>query len=298
MTDAINISGVTKTYGQHTAVENLDLIVPRGSIFGFIGPNGSGKTTTIRMIMRIIQPERGTITVLGQASGDAADDRIGYLPEERGLYRKMKARDILQFFGELKGGKNLGARIDAWLDRLELADWADKPLENFSKGMAQKIQFIAAVISEPEVVILDEPFSGLDPINAETLRREVLRLRDEGKTVILSTHDMAVAENLCDFIFMIHKGRKVLEGSIADIKKQHATNSVYLTSDAGEDQLKALPMVREVSKRASEWQLTLDPESSPQELLQTASSKFAIQKFTTGGTSLREIFLAKAGFEA
>src|SRR5262245_49579443 len=166
--NAVELSGVTKVFGQHTAVDGLDLLVPEGTVYGFIGPNGSGKTTTLRMILRIFYPDRGTVRVLGLEHGAAADDRIGYLPEERGLYKKMRLRDVLRFFAELKGRRDCRQAIDRWLARMQLTDWADKRVDTLSKGMAQKLQFIAAVIAEPQLLILDEPFSGLDPVNMET----------------------------------------------------------------------------------------------------------------------------------
>src|SRR5262249_41124486 len=202
---AVVIEGVSKAFGAHVAVRDLDLEVPAGSIYGFIGPNGSGKTTTLRMIMRILHPDRGHIRVLGEEALGAANDRVGYLPEERGLYKTMKVRDLLRFYAELKGLRDSRPAIASWLERMGLSDWAGKKVQTLSKGMAQKVQFIAAVIARPELVLLDEPFSGLDPINAEVMRAAVLELNRSGATVIFSTHDMATAEKMCDFIFMIHK---------------------------------------------------------------------------------------------
>ena len=224
----IEIQNVTKTFGQHVAVRDLCLSVPQGSIYGFIGPNGSGKTTTIRMIMRIYVPDAGSghIRVLGEERIAAANDRIGYLPEERGLYRKMKVKDLLKFYAELKGSRDLRGRVQHWLERMGLSDWADKRVETLSKGMAQKIQFISAVIADPELVILDEPFSGLDPVNVEVLRSAVLDLRRRGTTVVFSTHDMSVAERMCDFIFMIYKGGKVLDGTLESIQSQFGEDTL------------------------------------------------------------------------
>jgi ABC-2 type transport system ATP-binding protein len=218
---AILLDGVSKKFGSQVAVNRVDLQIPAGGIQGIIGPNGSGKTTTIRMILRIIQPDAGAVHVLGRSSGDAADDRVGYLPEERGLYLRMKVRDVLRFFAQLKGNRKPDKAIDRWLERLGATEWAHKKLEQLSKGMAQKIQFIAAVVSQPELVILDEPFSGLDPVNLDLLRQAVLDLRKEGTTVLLSTHDMDVAERMCDRIFMIYKGNKVLDGTMEEIQSQY-----------------------------------------------------------------------------
>jgi len=218
---AVLLEGVTKKFGTQKAVNSVDLQIPHGSIQGIIGPNGSGKTTTIRMLLRIFKPDAGVVHVLGRTSGDAADDRVGYLPEERGLYLRMKVRDVLRFFAQLKGNSRPDKAIDRWLERLGAAEWSHKKLEQLSKGMAQKIQFIAAVVSQPELVILDEPFSGLDPVNLDLLRQAVLDLRKEGTTVLLSTHDMDVAERMCDRIFMIYKGNKVLDGTMEEIQSQY-----------------------------------------------------------------------------
>jgi ABC-2 type transport system ATP-binding protein len=199
---AIEIRGVSKTFGQHLAVNDVSLQVPEGSIYGFIGPNGSGKTTTIRMIMNIILPDRGEITVLGRHGTNAAREDVSYLPEERGLYKQMQVRRLLRYYGRLKGksARELEPVITRWLDTLGLASWADKRIDQLSNGMAQKVQFIASVVSQPKLLILDEPFSGLDPVNAESLRDAVLDLRRQGTTIVFSTHDMGAAEKLCDRI--------------------------------------------------------------------------------------------------
>jgi ABC-2 type transport system ATP-binding protein len=223
---AVELLNVRKTYGQQVAVDDLSLAVPQGSVYGFIGPNGSGKTTTLRMIMRIIAPDRGSIRVLGDESGShgPANDRIGYLPEERGLYKQMKVREVLRFYAEIKGHRPTTAEIQDWLNRMGLPDVAEKKVEALSKGMSQKVQFISTIISKPDLVILDEPFSGLDPGNAEVMREMVLSLKREGRTVIFSTHDMSVAEEMCDFVFMIYKGRKVLDGTLTTIQQKHGTD--------------------------------------------------------------------------
>ncbi|MFK7817644.1 MAG: ABC transporter ATP-binding protein, partial [Planctomycetaceae bacterium] len=228
MTNAVELSGVTKKFRDHTAVDGLDLAVPKGSIYGFIGPNGSGKTTTIRMILRIFQPDAGTVSVLGQTAGTAADSRLGYLPEERGLYKRMKVKDVCAYYAKLKGHYDCKSDIDDWLQRLGATEWANKRVDALSKGMAQKVQFITSVVARPELLILDEPFSGLDPVNLEVLRDAVLEMRNRGTTVIFSTHDMDVAEKLCDTIFMIFKGQKVLDGSVDSIQQQYARNQVTL----------------------------------------------------------------------
>src|SRR5579859_3925751 len=197
---AVAIERVTKTFRHHVAVDDLSLQVPPGSIYGFIGPNGSGKTTTLRMIMRILYPDRGAIRVLGEEAADSSSsilNRVAYLPEERGLYKQMKVRDVLRFYAELKNFRDSQSAIDAWLQRLDLAGWANKKVDTLSKGMAQKVQFIATVIARPELILLDEPFTGLDPVNSVDIREAILDLRRDGATIIFSTHDMGVAEKLC-----------------------------------------------------------------------------------------------------
>jgi ABC-2 type transport system ATP-binding protein len=219
MDNAISIRGVTKTFGPKVAVENLDLTVPRGTLCGFIGPNGAGKTTTIRMIMSIIFPDKGEISVLGKRSALESKDRIGYLPEERGLYRKMKVGALLNYLARLKG-MDVGAtdaKVKKWLDRVELGSVYKKKCEELSKGMQQKVQFIAAVIHEPELIILDEVFSGLDPVNRRLMRELIDEQHRGGRTIVFSTHAMFEAEQLCDQIFMIHNGRKRIDGKLSEV---------------------------------------------------------------------------------
>ncbi len=225
---AIEVRDVSKSYAGHRAVRDLSLNVPTGSVYGLLGPNGAGKTTTIRMILNIIEPDSGTISVLGASSESSGlYDKVGYLPEERGLYRKMKVRDVLTFLAELKGVPRLDAatRINRWLDRLSLRsdekDWGDSKIEELSRGMQQKVQFIGALVHDPELVILDEPFSGLDPVNAQALKDSVMELKRNGKTVIFSTHIIENAESMCDSVCIIAHGEKVLDGTVADVKTQY-----------------------------------------------------------------------------
>ena len=225
---AISLNHITKSFDDFVAVNDLSLQVPAGSIYGFIGPNGSGKTTTIRMIMDIFYPDSGSIQIFGQDRQSTRNDRIGYLPEERGLYKKMKVRELLQFYGELKTGHSVADDVDAWLGKLELSEWGGKKVEALSKGMSQKVQFIATVISNPELVILDEPFSGLDPVNTNSLLEAMLELQNSGSTIIFSTHDMATAEKVCDYIFMIHKGKKVLDGTLNDIQNKYGNDTMRI----------------------------------------------------------------------
>ncbi|MDP1564446.1 MAG: ATP-binding cassette domain-containing protein [Pirellulaceae bacterium] len=245
---AIEIEQVTKTFGSQVAVNRLDLTVPSGSIYGFIGPNGSGKTTTLRMILRIYQPDQGRVTVLGQSTGRTADDRVGYLPEERGLYKRMKVNDLLTYYARLKGCYNCQGKIDRWLERLGAQDWAKKRIDALSKGMAQKVQFIAAVVAEPQLLILDEPFSGLDPVNMEMLKDAILEVQKQGTTIIFSTHDMETAERLCDTVFMIFKGNKVLDGSVDQIKNQFAKRQFEVRFDEACD-LRGRPELTHVTNQ-------------------------------------------------
>jgi ABC-2 type transport system ATP-binding protein len=297
MQHAIELEHVTKTFGQQVAVDDLSLSVPAGSVYGFIGPNGSGKTTTLRMIMRIIVPDRGSIRVLGDASGShgPANDRIGYLPEERGLYKQMKVRELLRFYAELKGHRTTPAEIEDWLDRMELPGVGEKKVEALSKGMSQKVQFIATIIAKPELVILDEPFSGLDPGNAEVMRDMVLKLKREGRTVIFSTHDMSVAEEMCDFIFMIYKGKKVLDGTLDAIQQRHGSDvlQVRLERNGSDSQrvLENLPGVMKVTDLGNWQELRVSPQTDRQQLLAELMRRGKIEHFAIAHPSLQDIFL-------
>src|SRR5262249_7721056 len=247
MPDAVEIDHVTKTFGDFVAVNDLSLRIPPRTIYGFIGPNGSGKTTTLRMIMRIYLPDPGgRVVVLGDESWHAASDRVGYLPEERGLYKHMKVRDVLRFYAELKGFRDSKQAIVDWLERMNLTPWADKRVEALSKGMSQKVQFISTVIAKPDLVLLDEPFSGLDPVNAEVFREAIVALKKDGATIIFSTHDMAVAEKMCDFIFMIYKGKKVLDGTLDAIQNTYGEDTLRVRLDA-DVALEGLPGVGKVA---------------------------------------------------
>ena len=249
MTDAIVLRDVTKRFGDVTAVHRLSLSVPSGSIYGFIGPNGSGKTTTLRMIMHILLPDEGAIEVLGSRDTAAARDQVSYLPEERGLYKKMTVRRLLRYYARLKGRRQPGidSDIEGWLRRMELPGVLDRAVETLSKGMSQKVQFISAVISRPSLLILDEPFSGLDPVNAQVLKDAVLEIRQRGTTVVFSTHDMSTAEKMCDRIFMIFKGRKVLDGTLHDIQEQYGADTVRVRTAAGPQALATFPEVEAVN---------------------------------------------------
>jgi ABC-2 type transport system ATP-binding protein len=295
---AVQLEYVTKTFGQHTAVSDLSLTVPEGTIYGFIGPNGSGKTTTLRMIMRILHPDSGTITVLGEHSLRAANDRVGYLPEERGLYKKMKVREILRFYAALKGFRDSRAAIDDWLQRMDLTAWADKRVEALSKGMAQKVQFIATVIARPQLILLDEPFSGLDPVNMDIIRDYILDLRRQGTTVIFSTHDMPVAEKMCDYIFMIYKGQKVLDGTLTAIQDSYGTDTVRVELEGDGQDLGSLPGVLKVADFGRLQELRLERGADTQQLLTALMGRGRVRHFELGRPSLHDIFVRIAGVES
>ena len=291
----VQIDEVTKSYGRHTAVSNLSLAVPRGSLYGFIGPNGSGKTTTIRMILRIIFPDHGRIEVLGNDDASAANDRVGYLPEERGLYKKLTVRRMLMYYASLKGMSRTDAasQIASWLERFELTDWANKKIETLSKGMSQKVQFVASVISRPDLLILDEPFSGLDPVNTEIIRSSILELQRQGTTIIYSTHDMAVAEKMCDFIFMIYRGNKVLDGTLSDIKDQYGVDSVRIRWDGSTEVLRAMPEIQRISDMGGFQEVQVSGDS--QKILQTLVQQGRVDLFEVTHPSLHDIFIRIAG---
>jgi ABC-2 type transport system ATP-binding protein len=242
------------------------------------------------MIMRILHPDVGHIRVLGEESLGAANDRVGYLPEERGLYKQMKVRDVLKFYAELKGCRNHRDAIADWLERMGLSAWADKKVETLSKGMAQKVQFIATVVSGPELVLLDEPFSGLDPVNAEVLREAILGLRQQGTTVIFSTHDMAVAEKMCDFIFMIYQGRKVLDGTLGTIQDTYGSDTLRVRLE-NPVPLDDLPGVIKVTDFGQLQELRLAPGNDAQRLLPLLAQRGRVLHFELARPTLHDIFV-------
>ncbi len=291
MSAIIEISNVTKTFDSHVAVNGLSLSVPKGSIYGFIGPNGSGKTTTIRMIMNILYPDSGTIRIFGQERTGSMIESIGYLPEERGLYRKMKLRELIQFHGELKKVTNPGREADYWMEKFDLTPWARKKVEALSKGMSQKVQFIITIIDRPEIIILDEPFSGLDPVNTEIIREVILGLRKDGSTVIFSTHDMAVAEKMCDFIFMIYKGQKVLDGTLRSIQDVYGQDTVRLQTEMGTEALKGVAGIDKVNDFGQVQEIRLLPDTDPQSILKQVLEKTRVDRFEMSAPTLEEIFI-------
>jgi len=291
MANAIRLTDVTKRFSGVTAVDRLTLAVPEGSIYGFIGPNGSGKTTTLRMIMNILLPDQGAIEVLGSGNTAAARDRVSYLPEERGLYKKMTVRRLLRYYGQLKGRTiaELDPAIDDWTTRMGMQGWGEKKIEGLSKGMSQKVQFVASVITNPALLILDEPFSGLDPVNAEALKDAVLEMRRRGTTVVFSTHDMATAEKMCDRIFMIFRGKKVLDGTLEEIQAQYGFDTVRVRTAIGTAALSGLPGVESVNDYGQLQEVRLSGD--PQKFLQQLAARTAVHHFDITRPSLHDIFV-------
>jgi ABC-2 type transport system ATP-binding protein len=289
--DAITLRGVTKRFNGTLAVDDLSLSVPAGSIYGFIGPNGSGKTTTLRMIMHILLPDCGEIEVLGSRDTAAARDRVGYLPEERGLYKKMTIRRLLRYYARLKGGTltAIDAAIDEWMQRIELPGLLDRQIETLSKGMSQKVQFVAAVVSNPSLLILDEPFSGLDPVNAQVLKDAVLEVRRRGTTVVFSTHDMSTAERMCDRIFMIFRGRKVLDGSLESIQSTYGADTVRVRTSAGAAALSGMAEVEAVNDFGQIQEVRVAGDT--QAFLTRLTARAAVYHFEVTRPSLQDIFV-------
>ena len=292
----VRLDHVSKRFGEFTAVKDLSLEVRAGRVFGLLGPNGAGKSTTIRMIVNITAPDTGTIKLFGRNISSQLQDRIGYLPEERGLYKSMKVSEQLRFFAQLKSvsGKDADARIDRWLARLKLSEWKQKKTRELSKGMQQKIQFISSVLHDPDLVILDEPFSGLDPVNVELLKDVVLELKRTGKTVIFSTHLMDIAEKICDDICLLNRSEKVLEGSIREVKSSFGRNSVALRIEGGNGSLNTSDLISNIEQHSDEMEVLLTPEADPQMFLkQLISSGAVVTKFEMIEPSLHDIFIEK-----
>ena len=286
----LEVRDLVKRYGDFTAIDRLSFDVYPGEVFGLLGPNGAGKTTTIRIIMDIFKPDEGTVSVLGKPPG-VAQERVGYLPEERGLYRDLKVLDVLVYLAELKGMTRAMARERAlaWLERVDLAEWARRKVKDLSRGMQQKLQFVASVVHEPELVILDEPFQGLDPVNVELLKEMIRHLQSEGRTVVLSAHQMNLVEALCDRIVLINRGKAVLYGRLDEIKRRYAPRAVRIRA-AGP--LPPLPGVVHVQQRDGVFTLTLE-DITPQELLRALlEHEVPLEAFEVATVPLEEIFIA------
>jgi ABC-2 type transport system ATP-binding protein len=292
---AVRLTGVTKAFAGHVAVRDLSLDIPRGSVFGLLGPNGAGKTTTLRMVMDILGPDSGTIEILGAPAGPAGRDRIGYMPEERGLYQRMVLEEELLFFAELKGASraDVRKRLTGWLERLGLAAWRKRKVNELSKGMQQKAQFIATVLHEPEILILDEPMSGLDPVGAGTMREALLDLHRQGKTLVLSSHQMEAVEKICDAIALINRGQKLLDGPIAEVKRRHGHNNVIVAYEGDGAFLAELPGVRGVADHGRYAEIQLADGADPQALLREAVARVRVSRFEIVEPSLHDIFVER-----
>lgn len=287
---------VSKSFGDFVAVSDLSLQVRPGRVFGLIGPNGAGKTTTIRMIVNITAPDSGRVELFGQTMSTAMQDRIGYLPEERGLYKRMKIGEQLRFFAELKDlrGAEAEKRIDVWLKKLDLFSWKEKRTKELSKGMQQKVQFITAVIHDPDLVILDEPFSGLDPVNVELMSDTILEQKAAGKTIILSTHQMEIAEKLCDDVCMINRSQKVLDGKLREIRRSFSRNAVALQFQGEDGLLNDPTLVASIRQHGDDTEVLLVPGANPQELLRRlVEANVAVTKFELVEPRLHDIFIEK-----
>jgi len=297
---ALNVNCVTKKFGGFTAVDCFSVEVPVGSVFGLLGPNGAGKTTTIRMSMGIMLPDSGEITVFGHSLDERTKEKIGYLPEERGLYKKMKVGDVIRFLCEIKGVSGRQATRSAmyWLERLGLKDWTHQSVQDLSRGMQQKLQFISAIVHDPDLIVLDEPFTGLDPINTGVLKDVMFELnREKGKTIILSTHLMEQVEKMCDNICLINRGKKVLDGSLSSIKSRYGRNTVAMEYDGDGEFLKGLPDVDSLNDYGKYVELRLKDGADYQAVLRAAVERVAVRRFEIMEPSLNHIFIDIVGAE-
>jgi ABC-2 type transport system ATP-binding protein len=293
VTEALRLCGVTKSYSGHRAVQDLSMSVPRGGAFGLLGPNGAGKTTTLRMVMNVLAPDKGTIEILGLPASQDARDRIGYMPEERGLYPRMVVEEQLLFFAELKGvpRKEAARRMMPWLERLGLLEWRQRKLNELSKGMQQKAQFIATVLHEPDILILDEPMSGLDPVGVNVMRDVFVDLRRQDRTIVLSSHQMETVERLCDGIALLDRGRKVLEGTVSEVKRRHGKNTIVLAYEGDGAFLAGLPGVQKVSDFGRYVEIRMADGADPQSILEAATARIRVSRFEVVEPSLHDIFV-------
>ena len=295
--NALQVDNITKRFGNFEAVKDLSFVIPEGTVYGLLGPNGAGKTTTIRMVMNIIIPDSGDIRIRGRRMDDEMMERIGYLPEDRGLYPKMKVGELVLFLAEMKGirGAEAKKRIDYWLDRFDLADCKMKKVEELSKGMQQKVQYIATVINEPELLILDEPFAGLDPISLDQMKGLILSHREKGNTVVFSTHMMEHAEKLCDYLLLINKGRKVMDGTLEAIRSGYKSNSVVVELEGETGFVEEIPMVAGVTEMGKKLEVELAEGADPQEFLRAVVGRSRVRSFEEKKLSLHEIFVRLVG---
>jgi ABC-2 type transport system ATP-binding protein len=295
----VELTGVTKAYQSKVAVDHLSLSIEAGQMFGLLGPNGAGKTSSIRMMMGITMPDSGRVELFGKPFERASLDRVGYLPEERGLYKKMKVLDQLVFFGQLHGlsAEEANKRALDWAKRLEIADSLDKKTQELSKGMQQKIQFIATLLHDPGLVVMDEPFSGLDPVNATLLQDALLELKSRGKAILFSTHRMDQVEKLCDAICLINGGVAVLSGKVREIKSRYQRDRVVVEFEGSDEFLKS-DEIAEATNYSGHAQIKLKPQGDPQKLLHLAASMATIYRFELVEPSLEEIFIQTVGGKA
>ncbi len=289
----LEVKSISKSFGNLRAVDNISFLMEEGTVFGLLGPNGAGKTTTIRMIMNIIIPDSGNVMVMGENNSKNTMNYIGYLPEERGIYRKMKVGEVLIFLSELKSMNRHEAKkqIDYWLKRLELIDWKKKKIEELSKGMQQKLQFIATILHKPKPLILDEPFLGLDPINTNLIKEIILEMKKQGTTIIFSTHLMDSAEKLCDEIMLINKGKNILSGKLSDIKKGFGKKNIHLEYDGKDDFLTSSEMIKKFDNFGNYVEVQLKKDTNPQDFLNEIVNSIAIKKFEIVEPSLNDIFI-------
>ena len=290
---ALVLDGVAKSFSGHQAVLDLSLQVPRGSILGLLGPNGAGKTTTLRMVMNVFAPDRGTIEILGRPADHAARDRIGYMPEERGLYPRMTLEEQLVFMAAIKGVAQREARrrLAPWLERLGLAEWRKRKTNELSKGMQQKAQFIATVLHEPEILIMDEPMSGLDPVGMDVMREVMLDLHRRGTTIVLSSHQMDAVERLCDRVALINRGQKLLDGAVSEVKARHGRNTLALAYDGDGSFLSGLPGVAKLTDFGQYVEVRLSEGCDPQPLLREMAARLRVRRFEIVEPSLHDIFV-------
>jgi ABC-2 type transport system ATP-binding protein len=294
--NAVGLEKVTKRYDSFDAVSSLTMEIKEGAVFGLLGPNGAGKTTTLRMIVRILIPDEGSVSVLGKPLSERTQDLIGYLPEERGLYRQMRLLEILRFLGALKGLSESESerRARVWLDRLGLGDRLHDEIHSLSRGMQQKIQFIAAIIHRPALVILDEPFTGLDPVNAAVIKDAMLELRNQGATIILSTHRMDQVEQMCDSICLMNKGQKLLDGDLKAIKKSYGNNTVRMEFVGDPDFLEIPTIIERINHYGEMVDITLRPGADAQQILRSAVERgVEVRRFELIEPPLNDIFIEK-----
>lgn len=291
--DIVKVSNIEKKFGDYKAVNDISFNVPQGRIYGLLGPNGAGKTTTIRMITNILYPDKGEIQLFGEKSASKHSDQIGYLPEERGLYKKLKVIDQIAYFGMLKGMSRQAAVESGklWLKKLDASDWQNKKVQELSKGMQQKVQFIATIVHNPGLLILDEPFSGFDPVNTETLKKIILDKKKEGCTIILSTHIMEQAEQLCDEICLINKGNVVLQGTVRDIKKTYGRDTILMEFDGDDSFLDEFSDLKYINRTENRVEFRINENISSRDIINRANEKTNLIRFELMEPSLHEIFI-------